>query len=266
MSANTSSSKKHEKDIQEQAQKTLRTIINEFILANLKQIGIAVLILVVLAIAFIAWNSYTRSLNEKASVLEYKARELYDEIDETVPTETAVAPEKSLQDVLALYLQIIEEYPGTESAERARYLSGNLEYTLGNYEAAQQYFETYISKHPKGKLRFEAEEGLAYIFEQQGEYQKAIDLLTRIEESAPSARKSLVTLEIGRNYENLEQTDKAIETYQRLIDSNTSGTWKEMARERLDILQLDVASSAEESLEEPPEEPEEESQEDENNS
>jgi tetratricopeptide (TPR) repeat protein len=120
---------------------------------------------------------------------------------------------------------------------------------LGNYEKANEYFETYIKKYPKGDLRFQAEKDIGYIFEQQGEYQKAIEQFKSIETKVPSTMKSQLLLAIGRNHENLEQLDNAVEMYQSIIDSNTSVSWKDKAKERLEILRPGSSLPEEESPE-----------------
>lgn len=233
MSANTSSRRKST-DLQEQVQKSLSHIINDFILANLKFIGIGVVIIIIIVAGIFGWNSYAKNLNEKALAIEAEAFTLFEEI--TATTTADEESEKSWEDVLALYQQILDEYPGTESAERAMFLSGSLYYTHEQYADAQKQFSAYLSKYPKGRLRNQAQENLGYVYEQQGDYQQALVTFKEAEADAPVTRKSVLLLAIGRNYESLEQTEQAIETYQSLLDSNTSSDWKEMARERLDIL------------------------------
>jgi hypothetical protein len=48
-------------------------------------------------------------------------------------------------------------------------------------------------------------------------------------------------LAIGRNYESLGQTEQAIQAYQSLLDSDTSSDWKDMASERMEILNPEPA-------------------------
>jgi tetratricopeptide (TPR) repeat protein len=229
--------KQKEKDLQARIQNRIGVVIKDFIGANPKLIGIVALVIVVIVALGVGWSMYKKSLNEKALVLENEAMELYNTISSKAKPDKPDTPTKSYQDVLNIYQQIIEKYAGTESAERALYLSGSLEYNLEHYEQAQKYFTLYVEKYPKGKLRFQAEEGIGYIFEQLKEYQKAIEQFKSTEAKAPSSDKSQILLAIGRNYESLGQFDKAIETYQQVVDSNTSVSWKDKARERLEILQ-----------------------------
>jgi tetratricopeptide (TPR) repeat protein len=243
MDAKGFSNKKQEKAPQEVVQKNLGTLISELITNNLKLIGIgAAVIIVVLAIIF-GWSLYTRNLNANALVLENKAYEVYNTIDES-KTEKSEAVTKAYQEALGLYQEIITKYPSTASAERAIYLYGSLEYTLGDYDKALEYYNTYLKKYSNGKLRLQAEEGIGYIFEQKGEYQKAIDQFKSLDAKIPATRKAELLLAIGRNYENLKQTEEAVKTYQSIVDLKATGFWSEKAKERLEILQGGSASKS----------------------
>jgi tetratricopeptide (TPR) repeat protein len=116
------------------------------------------------------------------------------------------------------------------------FLSGSLYYTHEQYADAQKQFSAYLSKYPKGQLRSQTQENLGYVYEQQGDYQQALVTFQEAETDAPATRKSALLLSIGRNYESLGQTEQAVQTYQSLLDSNTSSDWKDMARERMEIL------------------------------
>jgi len=233
MSAQTASKKKNV-NLEEQVQKSLSHIINDFILANLKLIGIVIVVIIAIVAGLLGWNSYAKGLNEKALALEAEAFRLFENInEESAETEA----DQSWEDVLALYQKILNDYPNSASAERAMILSGNLEYTHEQYADAQKQFSAYLAKYPNGQLRNQAEESLGYVYEQQGDYQQALITLQKVEANAPDSRKSVLLLAIGRNYENLSQTDKALETYQRVLESNTSSGWKDMAQERVEILQ-----------------------------
>ncbi len=232
MSAQTSSKKKNV-NLEEQVKKSFSHILNDFILANLKLIGIVIVVIIVIVAGLLGWNSYARGLNEKAMVLEAEAFSLFEKMNATTDGEES---KPSWEDVLALYQKLLNDYPGSDSAERVLALSGDLYYTHEQYADAQKQFSAYLSKYPKGQLRNQAEESLGYVYEQQGDYQQALVTFKQAEANAPASRKSALLLAIGRNYENLGQADQAVETYQRLLDSNTSSSWKDKAQERLAIL------------------------------
>ncbi len=142
------------------------------------------------------------------------------------------------QEVIALYQDIIDQYPGTASAGRAQYLLGSIAYQRGNYDEAKTFFSDYLKTFSKGPLAMQAEESLAYVLEQQQDYQQALDMFKRLETRVSEARNPAILLAVARNYEALGQTESAIAAYQSIVDSNTSFSLKNTAKERLDLLQM----------------------------
>ncbi len=227
---------------QQRFQNTVMKII-EWIMSNLKIIGMVAGVIVIVIVITMSWLSYQKGKDSKALALEAKAFDLHQnaqtqaaqESSDSTPDETPQAG-NPYQETIETYLELIEQYPGTKSAERALYLLGSIEYERENYEKAQEYFSTYMTKYPKGELQTHAEKSIGYILEQQAKHQQAIDQFKRLEAKISTTDKAEVQLAIGRNYEVLQQFDEAVSVYQEIIDSNTSALWKNTAKERLDIL------------------------------
>ncbi|MBD3305110.1 tetratricopeptide repeat protein [candidate division KSB3 bacterium] len=248
MAAKSSSRKSKQKEhhLTEQLTEHFHIRATNWIATHLKHIGITIgVILVILLIAFL-WISYQQRQQEKALALEGEAFQLHQKVREAQTTaantettdDDAPQPADNLyQEVLEAYQILIDLYPDTESARRALYICGSIEYQQENYEQAQEYFSTYLEQYPEGNLVTQAEESLAYILEQQGKYQQAIERFKQLQDRVDASRQSEILLAIARNYEALEQLDDAIATYQQIVDSNTSFAWKNQARERLELLQ-----------------------------
>lgn len=199
-------------------------------------------VVLVFAISLV-WMSHNKTLNEKALLLEAEALKLHKTVEEDINKKTDVQDNSSqpaenpYQKVFEKYQQIIDQYSGTASAIRAGYILGGIAYDMGKYADAQKYFNGYLAKQSKGTLAVQAEISLGYILEQQKEFQKAIDQLKQVESKADSSQKAQILLAIGRNHEQLKQTNEAVAVYQQIVDSNTSSSWKETALERLNTLQ-----------------------------
>ena len=213
---------------------------------HLKTIGIVAGVVVLLLVMVFSWLTYKKSMDGNASTLEGEAFKLHQEAQEATSSqsqsedsaeEDSAEPQNPYQEASALYQKILDKYPGTKSAERALYLLGSIEFELGNYDQAQEYFSTYRSKYPKGILLTSAEDSLGYIFEQKQDYQQALDMFKGLESKVDTSKKIEILLAIARNYESLEQFDDAITTYQTIVDSDTSFSLKNKAKERLDFLQ-----------------------------
>jgi tetratricopeptide (TPR) repeat protein len=227
---------------------------------HLKTIGIVAGVVVLLLVMVFSWLTYKKSLDEHASTLEGEAFKLHQEAQQAISSqspsedsteEDSEEPQNLYQEASALYQKILDEYSGTKSAERALYMLGSIEFELGNYDQAQEYFSTYRSKYPKGILVSSAEESLAYVFEQKQDYQQALDIFKGLASTVDSSKKIEILLAIARNYESLDQFDDAIASYQTIVDSDTSFSLKNQAKERLDFLQAQqkIASAISEPVE-----------------
>lgn len=237
------SDNKKKKNIEEQVYVYAHEKILNWILENLKMIGIVAGVILLIVIIGLSWRAYRTGMTEKALTLEGRAFTLHQEVqaelastDQQGDSETPPDPEKAYQEVIDLYQEILDQYPGTRSAARAYYLLGSIAFQQGQYAEAQEYFTTYLDKYSEGALTVQAEESLGYIQEQQQNYQQALDTFKTLEAKAPESKKPSILLAIGRNYEALEQPEDAMDIYQQVIDSNTSFSLKNTAKERLDIL------------------------------
>jgi TolA-binding protein len=244
--------RKHKgKNIEEQVYVYAHEKLLNWILDNLKIIGIVAGVILLIVIIGVSWRTYQKGMTAKALTLESKAFTLHQEAQaelasagQQTDAETAPDPEKAYQEVTDLYQEILDQYPGTQSAARATYLLGSIAYQQGKYAEAQEYFSTYLQKYSEGALAVEAEESLGYIQEQQQNYQQAIDIFKALEAKVSESKKPAILLAIGRNYEALEQPDDAMTIYQQVVDSNTSFSLKNTAKERLDMLQAAQSAPA----------------------
>ncbi len=247
------SKKKRRKESLEEVRDHLPQYFEQFVewaRNNLKIIGILLAALILIVILGGTWYNYRQEKVQQALALEAEAMELHEtaqsedmsqaqksEAEGQEEAEEQTSNEAPYQEAREKYLELIETYPDTESAARAVYMLGSIDYEIGNYEKAQDAFTSYLEKNPEGPLAIEAELSLAYIAEQQGNHQEAIEKFQRVESKMSSTRKAEAQLAIGRNYEALQQIENAVSTYQAIVDSNTAFSWKDQARERLDLLQ-----------------------------
>ena len=248
--ANTSSSKQdrhsksHEQDLKAQLlNQPFIHKVTDWAMQNLKIIGIVVGVVILAIIIGNIMLNYQKGQAQKAATLEGKAIQLHQEAKDAASSaseeEDFEKADKLYEETIASYKQLLDDFSGSESAERALFLLGSLEYDRENYTEAREYFSTYLKKHAEGKLALNAKESLAYVFEQEGEYQKAIESFKELEKSVGDAKKADIQLALARNYRSLDQKDEAAKIYQAIIDSSTSAAVKEQATEALAIVQSD---------------------------
>ena len=113
------------KNIEEQVYVYAHEKILNWILENLKMTGIVAGVILLIVIIGVSWRAYQTGMMEKALTLEGKAFSLHQEIqaelasaNQQTDSETPTETENAYQNVIAVYQEIIDQYPGTQSAAR----------------------------------------------------------------------------------------------------------------------------------------------------
>ena len=216
----------------------------DWVMLNLRAIAIAAGALFALIVIIMSMVAYQRGVNQKAIALEGKAFTLHQEAQEKARSSQQSAektdgaqPEDAYKEALTAYQDVIAAHGDTESGKRAVYMLGSIQLETGKYDEAKQSFESYLAKSPSGMLAVNAEEGLAYILEQQQKFQEALDAFKKLEGKASAGRQTEIQLAIARNYEALKDIENAKAIYQKIVDSNTAASLKNKAKDRLEILE-----------------------------
>ena len=97
-------------------------------------------------------------------------------------------------------------------------------------------FQEVLEKYPKSKWADNAQFGLGLIYEELGDYQKAVEELRKVVKDYPKGDKAPNALfGMGEIYERrLKNNSQAIDAYQRLVDNYPGSRWAPMARERIE--------------------------------
>ena len=216
----------------------------DWVMLNLRAIAIAAGALFALIVIIMSMVAYQRGVNQKAIALEGKAFTLHQEAQDKARSGQQSAektdgaqPEDAYKDALTAYQDVIAAHGDTESGKRAVYMLGSIQLETGKYDKAKQSFEDYLAKSPNGIFAVNAEEGLAYILEQQQKFQEALDAFKKLEGKASAGRQTEIQLAIARNYEALKDIENAKAIYQKIVDSNTAASLKNKAKDRLEILE-----------------------------
>lgn len=99
-------------------------------------------------------------------------------------------------------------------------------------------FQKVLEKYPESKWADNAQFGLGLIYEELGDYQKAIEELGKVAANYPKGDKAPNALfGMGELYEKkLKNNSQAIDAYQKLTDGYPGSRWAPMARERIERL------------------------------
>jgi len=85
-------------------------------------------------------------------------------------------------------------------------------------------------------LRCFAFEGLGYCYEEQGNYQKALDSYKESLQESTGAIKELLYLNVARCYEALNARTNALEFYKKSVDGQSNSLFVTLARDKVMLL------------------------------
>ncbi|PID59053.1 hypothetical protein CSB45_01195 [candidate division KSB3 bacterium] len=236
--------KSHEKDFRNQfvAELYLHKLM-DWVTQNLKRIGIGIAALILVLFIASTMIKFQQRQAQKATALEWKAMQFSLDAKDAQRMaggdEGSDEADKLSQESIASFKLLVKKYSGSPTGERAVFFLGCLEYERGNYPEAREYFSTYVKRYADGQLALSSQKSLAYIFEQEGEYRKAVESFKALEESVTDAQKAGIQMDLARNYRLLGEKEHAAALYQAVIDSSTSAAIKSQAREALEIVRLD---------------------------
>ena len=199
--------------------KTTYSIL-DYIKKNLKLISIAAVILVAVAATAIGAYWYNSDRNHSAQLLLNQALNNL----ENQPGEPNTGTSPQLDTILS-------SYKGTIARPVAGYLSANQKYRAGNLNGAAKLYQNndkVTDRYLKDLQRL----GLATIHFQQKEYADSISILERMQTEQSFINEDLYIL-LGLSYEKSGQPEKAVATYENMIQLLQNSFFKTWAEERL---------------------------------
>ena len=197
---------------------------------HLKLISIAAVVLVTVGATAIGAYWYNSDRNHSAQQLLNQA---LNTLGNPPATESDSGTSPQLNTILS-------SYKSTNARPVAGYLSANQEYRAGNLNKAS---ELYQSNDPAGDRHLKDLQrlGLATIHFQQKEYADAITILEQMQTERSFINEDLHIL-LGLSYEKSKQMEKAVATYENMIQLLQNSIFKQWAEERLISLRSQVKS------------------------
>ncbi|MEA1923629.1 MAG: tetratricopeptide repeat protein [Pseudomonadota bacterium] len=199
--------------------KTTYTVL-DYIKKHVKLISIAAVILVTVAATAIGAYWYTSDRNQSAQQL----------LNQVLIT-LASQPDDTKADNNQQLETILTSYKNTVAQPVAGYLSANQKYRAGDLNGATELYQnnnTVADRHLKDLERL----GLAVIHYQQKEYTSAISILEQMQTEQSFINEDLYLL-LGLSYEKSKQPEKAVATYENMIQLLQNSFFKPWAQERL---------------------------------
>ena len=100
-------------------------------------------------------------------------------------------------------------------------------------ESYNNFLEKASSDNPFKAFAFN---GLGYAYEAKGDHGKACTYFKKIIEEKASPLTQLGYINVGRCFEGIGEKDKAIETYQKFLNTYPDSNYAALARENMNTL------------------------------
>ncbi|HNQ12840.1 MAG TPA: tetratricopeptide repeat protein [Bacteroidia bacterium] len=203
--------KEQEFDVQEALGKTEQYIQN-----NKKSLSIIGGAIVVIVLGYFGYTNFIVKPQEEAASKQMFIAERYFEQDSI---DVAINGDGNFPG----FLQIIQDYGSSESANRAHYYLGMCYLKKGQFEDAIKYLKGYDAEDQiTGAL---ALGGIADAYLEQGKTDDAISYYKKaVDWDENDFTPPFFLKKMALTYEHLKQYDKAIDTYQQIKDSYTNST------------------------------------------
>ena len=209
------------------------TVAFDFLLENKQKIIKYVIAVLCVAFVFGGWRFYSYKMNKKAANVYHEALGSYHMEMARANTDKS----EKYEQVLDKFIEVTEKYPRTSIASRAFLYSGHIYYQLGEFDKSIESYKNFLEKASSDDpLRILGFDGSGYAYEAKGDYSNALKYYKKLAEERKGPLVETGHLNIGRCYEELGETDKAVETYQQLLALYPGSEYSTLVEERIKAL------------------------------
>ena len=148
------------------------------------------------------------------------------------------ASTQEYKSVLEGFNEVATRFPRTSPGKLAILYQGNINLRLGEFDQAIQAYEGFLQKGGEGRLyRCFAMEGLGYSYEGKKDYEKAINAYQREIESGEGFELANAYLGLGRCYEKLGKAKEAVENYRSFMKVSKKSEMKNIVLGKISNLE-----------------------------
>ncbi len=144
------------------------------------------------------------------------------------------------EEAIGWYTKLVKDYPRSDWAPEAQYLSGWLHFNLGNYRKAIGPLQAARDRYPRSKWAAWAlwYQSLSHYL--LGEYEKALPLFERLAKKAGKLEGGKGRYWAARTKHRLGRKDEAIAEYRDLVGRYPFSWYAQLSRSRLQELGIDI--------------------------
>jgi len=205
-----------------------------FVRDHLKKVATGVIIVVAILLAIFIYQMWERKKEGEAQTAFASAMEVYQKVSSAYKEGTP----QQYKDVLGRMDEITKKFPRTSPGKMSYLYKGNLHLRLGEFDEAIKAYTTFLDKGEKEKLlRAFATEGLGYAYEGKKDYAKALESYQKTIESGGSFQMANAYLGAGRCYEKLGKTKEALESYRAYLKAAQKSQESNMVQHKIALLE-----------------------------
>lgn len=194
-------------------------------------VGGSVVLLAVLVVAGVFWFDY--QTGQKALFLDQEATRHY----LTRPADKPEQADKNLKEAIALYRQVVEQYPRTSSAPIALYHLGNALAQVNDLDAAIESYKRFVVLYGSNtSLLGLVQQRLAYAYLLKGDRDQAAKAFSAVLEMPGALNKDNALFELGKLEESQSRPEGALAHYQDLIKNYSNSPFAGEAAVRVKVL------------------------------
>ncbi len=196
-------------------------------------VGGGVVFLAVLVVAGVFWFDY--QMGQKALSLDQEATRHY----LTRPADKPEIADKNLKEAIALYRQVVEQYPRTASAPIAQYHLGNALVQANDLDAAIEAYKRFVVLYgSNSSLLALVQQRLAYAYLLKGDRDQAAKAFSSIIDMPGALNKDHALFELGKLEESRSRPEGALAHYQDLIRNYPNSSFASEAAVRVKVLEI----------------------------
>jgi tetratricopeptide (TPR) repeat protein len=202
-------------------------------------VGLALLLVTVAVVGGVLW--YDAQTAAKAQDLEREATLHY----LTRPADDPQKSDKNLKEAIALYRQVVAEYPRTPSAPLALFNLGNALLQANEVDAAIEAYQRFVVMYGgNSSLLGLVHQKLGYAYLLKGDRDQAAKAYSAVLEIPGSLNRDHALFELARLEESQSRPEGALGHYQELMKSYPNSPFSSEAAIRVKALEVKKTSDA----------------------
>ena len=202
-------------------------------------IGLGVLLIAIVIVGVVVWLDHRHA--EHALDLERQATRLY--LDR--PVDKPQQADENLKQAIALYRQLLDQYPRTSSAQLALFQLGNALVQANDIAGAIDAYQKYVAMYHENKpLLGMVLQRLGYAYLLKGDQEAATKVFTTALDTPGTLNKDQVLYELGKIEEAQSRPEGALARYQDLAKTYPNSPFAGEATVRAKALEMKTSTSA----------------------